>query len=96
MNDLAYLLVTFAIEVRADEIYPLYESILVNLPVRISVRSIIAEEEGHLAEMEEALKEWPLELRDLHKDACAIENRLFGEWLSAIEHEMEARPIPQA
>jgi hypothetical protein len=48
----AYLLVTYAIEVRADEFYPIYQDALDNAAgSKVNVKSIILEEEGHLEEM---------------------------------------------
>ena len=47
----AYLLVTYAIEVRADELYPVYQEALENAGSKVNVKSIILEEEGHLEEM---------------------------------------------
>src|ERR1700753_4008823 len=47
----AYLLVTYAIEVRADELYPVYQDALDKVSSKINVKSIILEEEGHLEEM---------------------------------------------
>jgi hypothetical protein len=85
LHDLSYLLVTYAIEIRADEIYPVYELLLEHLPERISVSSIIAEEEGHLAEMISALAEYPVHLREIAEDMRAIEEGLFTEWLKEIE-----------
>ena len=79
MHDLAYLLVTYAIEVRADDLYPIYERYLEGYEVaRLSVQGIINEEEGHLAEMETALAEYPEELRGLTRDLCRLENELYA------------------
>ena len=44
----AYLLVTYAIEVRADELYPVYQDALDASGSKINVKSIILEEEGPL------------------------------------------------
>src|SRR5258706_1757477 len=46
----AYLLVTYAIEVRADELYPKYQDALTATNSNVNVKSIIAEEINHLAE----------------------------------------------
>src|SRR5690606_8351131 len=46
----AYLLVTYAIEVRADALYPVYQDALTASGSRVNVKSIILEEEGHLEE----------------------------------------------
>src|SRR6201996_6653352 len=47
----AYLLVTYAIEGRADDLSPVYQDVLDNAGSRINIKSIILEEEGHLEEM---------------------------------------------
>ncbi|MDN3710189.1 hypothetical protein QW060_25280 [Myroides ceti] len=78
----AYLFVTYAIEVRADELYPQYQKVLTQNKHKVMVKSIIAEEEGHLEEM-------ILQLQNFHKDweqhAHAIllmEQSLFTEWIT--------------
>ena len=89
LHDLVYLLVTYAIEVRADELYPIYQEYLDRMPEkRLSVQGIINEEEGHLAEMEEALADYPTELRGLTEPICRLENRLYEEWLTAVEKQL--------
>lgn len=89
LHDLAYLLVTYAIEVRADEIYPIYQRYLRDYPVRLSVQSIINEEVGHLEEMNSALAEYPKELSSLKDDAVEIESALYVAWLSALDLELQ-------
>ncbi|WP_462253328.1 hypothetical protein [Ekhidna sp.] len=54
----AYLLVTYAIEERADELYPIYEEVLKASKSRISVRMIVVEEQGHLEEMIQQMNEF--------------------------------------
>jgi hypothetical protein len=94
LRKLAYLLVTFAIEVRADALYPVVETYLEQYPERISVASIIAEEEGHLAEMEASLTGYSAELQMLKEKAMTFEGQLFAEWLGELERELElAIPI---
>ena len=48
INFFAYLLVTYAIELRAQAFYPLYENILRANHSNIYVKSIILEEQEHL------------------------------------------------
>ncbi len=48
--DGAYILVTYAIEVRADELYGVYQQVLDQAGSRVNVNSIILEEAGHLAD----------------------------------------------
>ena len=85
LHNLVYLLVTYAIEVRADELYPVYQEYLDKQPeLRLSVQGIINEEEGHLAEMESELANYPEELRNLTTPICELENRLYKEWLNGV------------
>lgn len=85
IKDIAYLLVTYAIELRAEELYPIYDEILrvTRSPVRI--KSILLEEKEHLAEMQEGLKKLPLGFT-YAKHVCAIEGNLCKEWLQAIKN----------
>lgn len=84
LADLAYLLVTWAIEVRADALYPVYQEFLKDYPVKLSVLSIINEEEGHLEEMERALSEWPRPYQNLKQQALEIEQELYASWIGAV------------
>jgi hypothetical protein len=86
----AYLLVTYAIEVRADELYPIYQDALDNANSKINVKSIILEEEGHLEEMINQLKGFS-PVWQLHADkAVEMETRLFNDWVVALGKEVFA------
>lgn len=50
------------------------------------MKSIIVEEEGHLAEMIEQLKEFSPDLEMYAEKACEIEKRLFDDWTVALAH----------
>lgn len=91
----AYLLVTYAIEVRADMLYGVYQDVLTAHKSRVNVKSIIMEEEGHLAEMERMLKEFHPSWESLAADCCKIEDVLFTEWMEAMQKELSniAAPI---
>lgn len=83
----AYLLVTYAIEVRADELYPVYQTALDNAGSKINVKTIILEEEGHLEEMIKQLQNFS-PVWQLHADkAVTIETRLFNDWVDALSEE---------
>ncbi|MEJ6978894.1 hypothetical protein WG906_00435 [Pedobacter sp. P351] len=84
----AYLLVTYAIEVRADELYPVYQEALDAAKSKVNVKSIILEEEGHLEEMLKQLKEFSPEWEIHAKQALDIESRLFNDWLNALGNEL--------
>ena len=80
----AYLLTTYAIEVRADMLYPVYQEKLKSVDSPVSVRSIIVEEEGHLEEMissmEREIPDW-----QTHAEQCTlVEQHLFECWISRV------------
>jgi len=81
----AYLLVTYAIEVRAGELYPIYQEILDAHHSKVNVKSIIAEEETHLAEMLHQMKSF---FGDSWHEAAAysenVEAKYFDEWLDTL------------
>jgi len=92
LHALTYLLVTYAIEVRADELYPIYQEYLNRQPeLRLSVQGIINEEEGHLEEMETELAKYDESLRGLTVPLVALENQLYSDWLSAVEADLALR-----
>lgn len=84
----AYLLVTYAIEVRADELYPVYQDALDAAQSKVNVKSIILEEEGHLEEMLKQLKDFSLEWEIYAEAALKIEAKLFNDWVNALEIEL--------
>ncbi len=85
----AYLLVTYAIEVRADELYPIYQTCLENAGSKVNVKSIILEEEGHLEEMLNQLKQFSPIWESHAKKAVELETKLFGEWVAALGESMQ-------
>jgi hypothetical protein len=84
----AYLLVTYAIEVRADELYPKYQAVLTQTNSPVNVRSIIVEEEGHLQEMRSQLKEFSPDWEILCENAVTLETRLYADWMDALQREL--------
>lgn len=85
----AYLFVTYAIEVRADELYPVYQDILTQESSRIMVKSIILEEEGHLEEMINQLNEFSGDWKIHAENILNIEKELHHQWINAITKEVE-------
>ncbi|MET3114457.1 hypothetical protein AAKU52_002191 [Pedobacter sp. CG_S7] len=80
----AYLFVTYAIELRADDLYPIYQSQLTKLKNKVTVKSIILEEAGHLEEMIMQLTRFSPHWQ-LHAAAIvAMENKLFIKWIAAL------------
>jgi hypothetical protein len=84
----AYLLVTYAIEVRADELYPIYQDELDKAFSKINVKSIILEEEGHLEEMINQLKSFSPDWQLHANQAVELESRLFEEWVDQLSGEV--------
>lgn len=85
----AYLLVTYAIEVRADELYPIYQDALEAAGSKVNVKSIILEEEGHLEEMINQLKRFSPDWEDHAEKAVDMETKLFGQWVNSLSAELE-------
>ncbi|MBB2144998.1 hypothetical protein GM921_05860 [Pedobacter sp. LMG 31464] len=86
----AYLFVTYAIEVRADELYPIYQDILSAKESRVTVKSIILEEEGHLEEMLNQLKEFSPEWEKHANEIIKIEQEMFDNWIIGLGKEVSA------
>lgn len=84
----AYLLVTYAIEVRADELYPVYQDILTETASKVMVKSIILEEEGHLEEMIHQLKSFSPDWEIHAAVAVGIEQQLFENWMHSLTQEL--------
>lgn len=84
----AYLLVTYAIEVRADELYPVYQQALDDAGSKVNVKSIILEEEGHLEEMLTQLHKFSPDWQRHADKAVEIETRLFNDWVVALSKEI--------
>ncbi|WP_425551474.1 hypothetical protein [Chryseobacterium mucoviscidosis] len=84
----AYLFVTYAIEVRADELYPVYQEILTKYTSKIMVKSIILEEEGHLEEMINQLDEFSENWKIHAEIVLKIEKDLHNQWIDAISKEI--------
>jgi len=85
----AYLLVTYAIEVRADELYPVYQDVLDKTKSKVNVKSIILEEEGHLEEMINQLQHFSHEWEHHAGIAVEIETGLFNNWIKGLSEELQ-------
>lgn len=51
LKNASYLLTTYAVEMRADSLFGLYQQILEKYNIKINLKTIIQEEENHLADM---------------------------------------------
>lgn len=91
----SYLLVTYAIEVRADDLYPIYEEVLKESGGKISVRMIIVEEEGHLEEMIKQMDEFFGDWNAIGEYVVNLENELFHNWIRSVQHQVEKYQIEE-
>ena len=87
IKESAYLLVTYAIELRAEALYPLYDTLLRQAGSRVTVKSILLEEKEHLKEMREGLKALPEGFAHAEK-VCAFEAELYQKWLVAMRSSL--------
>lgn len=87
VKEAAYLLVTYAIELRADELYHIYDEVLREAGSRVAVKSILLEEKEHLSEMIEGLKQFPSGL-EYAEQVCEYEGFLCERWLKALWNEI--------
>lgn len=78
----AYILVTYAIELRAGEHYYIYQTSLKKHQSKVQVQSILLEEKEHLQEMEREITDANVNISDV-KIACQLEAHLFEKWLHA-------------
>jgi hypothetical protein len=90
----AYLYVTYLIEVRADELYPAYQDVLTEQQSKVTVKSIILEEEGHLREMMSMLETLHPDWQTHASYLQAAEEVLFGNWFKQItENVQKSEPL---
>lgn len=84
MTSASYLLVTYAIELRAREVYDVYDQLLRKLGAKVTIKSIFLEEMEHLKEMETALEKLPHGFVYANK-VCSFESIICREWLVSID-----------
>ncbi len=81
----AYILVTYAIEVRADDLYPQYEEALRKAGSKITVRPLIFDEQGHLEQIQKQMKTFFKNWNEVAEFAEKAEQRLFQEWMEEVQ-----------
>jgi len=79
----AYLLVTFAIEKRAEQLYTLYDAYLRRAGSKANVKALLLEEKEHLAEMQRNLDVLPSGQLHAHH-VCLFEEQLYQEWIRQV------------
>jgi hypothetical protein len=80
----SYALTSAAIEIRARTFYPAYQQVLQSSGQRVSVASILSDEEAHLREMQarlQALPDWQERLQHVMQ----VEERAFASLLDALD-----------
>lgn len=87
INKGCYVLTTYAIEKRAMELYGVYESLLKSHSSPVSVRSILAEENGHLRQIEEVIAQ-DVVLQASAEEARNFEYEIFKEFWKELEDEI--------
>jgi len=80
----AYLLISYAIEKRAMQVYSVYDGVLKEQGSPVQIRAIIKDEVGHLAQMERKIQETFSAAHDIQQQVCHIENELYQEWFKAL------------
>lgn len=86
----AYLLVTYAIELRAEKLYPAYDTILRKLHSKVTVKSILLEEKEHLDEMRKGIRKLPSG-EAYAKHICTLEDALYNKWLFALNQDIHKK-----
>lgn len=83
--DGAYLLVTYAIELRAEKLYPLYDDALRKAGSPVRIKSILLEEKEHLQEMRDGIKLIPD--GETHAErVSSFEEALYERWIHAVRY----------
>lgn len=88
IKEAAYLLVTYAIELRANELYHIYDTILKKERSKVSVKSILLEEQDHLNEMKEGIEKLPSGWKHAEQ-ICAIEGALCSRWMDTLDQSLD-------
>lgn len=87
--EIGYRLTSAAIEIRARSFYPAYQAVLARADSRVSVASILQDEDEHLEQIAAALPRHLPEWRGLLTQLMALEERAFAVLLDALEHAVE-------
>lgn len=83
--EIPYLYVSLTIELRAIWTYELYQQELATRRGKLSLKSVLAEEEMHLSQMVDRLRELDAEPDALVPGFARLEDRLFRSFWAALE-----------
>ncbi len=87
----AYLFMSLVIEIRATWFYELYQEVLKSSGQSLKLTSLLAEENGHLAEMREQLAQLVTESEMQLKSFIACEESLFLKLLHGLEESLQGK-----
>ena len=93
---LCYRYVTLVVELRAEWLYRLYEEVLRAEASPLTLASVLSEEEAHLREVSDALRESDPEHAPRRRVFEALESSLFERWLRAMREAAFPSPRAQA
>ena len=88
LQEACYLLTSYAIEIRANELYRIYENLLRKYDLPFSLKSILQEEKSHLAQIESAIAN----VSDLlsYKSLSLVQERiLYKRFLSSLYEDLK-------
>mgnify|MGYP001193153256 CR=1 FL=1 len=88
--EIPYLYVSLTIELRAIWTYELYQQELAARPGKLSLKSVLAEEEMHLSQMVDRLRELDADPDTLVTGFARLEDRLFRTFWAALEEAATA------
>jgi hypothetical protein len=88
--EVPYLYVSLTVELRAIWTYRLYQEVLKERPVGLSLKSVLAEEELHLEQMTGRLRELGAEPEARVPRFARLEDRLFRHFWSVLDGACEA------
>ena len=94
--EVPYLFVSLTIELRAIWTYELYQQELAARPGRLSLKSVLAEEELHLTQMVDRLRELDARPETFVSTFARAEDRLFRGFWASLEHACERSPADAA
>ena len=87
LKNYSYLLTTYAVELRAESLFSIYQEVLERFNVKINLKTIMQEEENHLADMQEDLDKHP-ELTNLIPISLEIEKYLYFDLLLGLKNDL--------
>jgi hypothetical protein len=89
-----YLLTTYAVEKRAEQLYGLYDDLLRQAGLKLSLRALLREETQHLAQIVREMAQCGLSESD-KATACHLEAELFSHFVRELRDSIEHAPAKE-